>query len=210
MLSTIGRSKGRLLLLAGLTLALGLTVAPSGAYAQGPGAAAAGMSSPLVVQTDKGAVRGTLSGGVREFLGIPYAAPPVGALRWRAPRPAAPWAGVRDATSPGKLCAQFGSPGSGIHARVSYSTAYFDKANRLRDAVDVGTNQLLFAKVFNYVNQVLNVVQPEIYLRPEQPIAMQLANAQEKANSMPPYCTSLSRSSAVIRGARFASVCRSR
>ncbi len=113
MLSTIGRSKGRLLLLAGLTLALGLTVAPSGAYAQGPGAAAAAMSSPLVVQTDKGAVRGTLSGGVREFLGIPYAAPPVGALRWRAPRPAAPWAGVRDATSPGKLCAQFGSPGSG-------------------------------------------------------------------------------------------------
>ncbi len=113
MLSTIGRSKCRLLLLAGLTLALGLTVAPSGAYAQGPGAAAAAMSSPLVVQTDKGAVRGTLSGGVREFLGIPYAAPPVGALRWRAPRPAAPWAGVRDATSPGKLCAQFGSPGSG-------------------------------------------------------------------------------------------------
>ena len=94
----VGRSKCRLLLLASLTLAL------CGAY--GHEAAAAGghrVSSPLVVQTDKGAVRGTLSGGVREFLGIPYAAPPVGALRWRAPRPAAPWAGVRDATSPGKF-----------------------------------------------------------------------------------------------------------
>jgi para-nitrobenzyl esterase len=108
MLSMVGGSKYRLLLLAGLTLAL------SSVYGHEAGAAGApGASSPQVVQTDKGAVRGMVSGGVREFLGIPYAAPPVGALRWRAPRPAAPWAGVRDATSPGKLCAQFGSPGSG-------------------------------------------------------------------------------------------------
>jgi para-nitrobenzyl esterase len=108
MLPMVGGSRCRLLLLASLTLAL------CGAY--GHEAAAAGghrVSSPLVVQTDKGAVRGMFSGGVREFLGIPYAAPPVGALRWRAPRPAAPWAGVRQATSPGNLCAQFGSPGSG-------------------------------------------------------------------------------------------------
>jgi para-nitrobenzyl esterase len=108
MLSMVGGSKCRLLLLASLTLA------PCAVYGHEARAAGTrGASSPLVVQTDKGAVRGMLSGGVREFLGIPYAAPPVGALRWRAPDPAAPWAGIKDATAPGNLCAQFGSPGSG-------------------------------------------------------------------------------------------------
>jgi hypothetical protein len=56
-----------------------------------------------------------------------------------------------------------------------------------KEKLDVATNQLLFAKVFNYVNQVLNVMQPEIYLRPDQPIAMQLANAQEKGQLIPSF-----------------------
>ena len=43
---------------------------------------------------------------VRAFLGIPYAAPPVGDLRWKAPQPAAKWKGVRDATNFGAHCAQ--------------------------------------------------------------------------------------------------------
>ena len=41
---------------------------------------------------------GTTAGTVAEFLGIPYAAPPAGPLRWRPPQPAAHWSGVRDAT----------------------------------------------------------------------------------------------------------------
>ncbi len=45
-------------------------------------------------------------GGGAEFLGIPYAQPPVGKLRWRAPVPAKRWRGVRDATSLGAPCAQ--------------------------------------------------------------------------------------------------------
>ncbi|MFD0533631.1 carboxylesterase/lipase family protein [Actinomadura luteofluorescens] len=59
-----------------------------------------------VVRTEYGAVRGRLDGEVRTFQGIPYAAPPVGALRWRDPRPPARWKGARDATRPGSPCPQ--------------------------------------------------------------------------------------------------------
>ncbi|MGW8730376.1 carboxylesterase/lipase family protein [Streptomyces sp. NPDC055808] len=59
-----------------------------------------------VVRTRDGAVRGSVRDGYRVFDGIPYAAPPVGALRWAAPRPAASWPGVRDATRPAPACAQ--------------------------------------------------------------------------------------------------------
>ncbi|MEV4759608.1 carboxylesterase family protein [Micromonospora sp. NPDC049559] len=59
-----------------------------------------------VVRTDLGTLRGTVDGDRRTFQGIPYAAPPVGALRWRAPQDPAPWSGVRDATAPGRPCAQ--------------------------------------------------------------------------------------------------------
>src|ERR1700733_9820572 len=43
------------------------------------------------------------------FRGIPYAAPPVGDLRWREPQPPAPWTGVRDAARYGDICYQAGS-----------------------------------------------------------------------------------------------------
>ncbi len=62
----------------------------------------------LAVKTDKGKVHGLMSadGRVREFLGIPYAAPPVGSLRWAPPRAAAKWSGVKEATSFGSRCMQ--------------------------------------------------------------------------------------------------------
>ncbi|MGH1565188.1 carboxylesterase/lipase family protein [Mumia sp. DW29H23] len=59
-----------------------------------------------VVRVDGGAVRGTAHDGVEEFRGVPYAAPPLGALRWRAPRTVAPWHGVRDATTFPPVCPQ--------------------------------------------------------------------------------------------------------
>lgn len=64
--------------------------------------------------TASGAVRGTVTTDHREFLGIPYAAPPVGNLRWRMPRPRVPWTGVRDATRPGPVCPQDAPDGSGL------------------------------------------------------------------------------------------------
>lgn len=63
---------------------------------------------PDTVVTQSGPVRGTV-GDVRTFAGIPYAAPPVGDLRWAAPEPAARWRAPRDATKPGSACPQTAS-----------------------------------------------------------------------------------------------------
>lgn len=74
-------------------------------------------AAPLsdVVQTQFGAVRGTRS-DVFAFKGVPYAAPPVGNLRWRPPAPLTPWSDVRDATAYGASCPQ--SAGVMPQARV--------------------------------------------------------------------------------------------
>jgi para-nitrobenzyl esterase len=77
---------------------------------------AAPRTSPLEVATDRGVVVGHARDGVREFLGIPYAAPPVGALRWRPPQPAAAWTAPRDATRRRPACSQ---PEEGYHRDTS-------------------------------------------------------------------------------------------
>lgn len=64
------------------------------------------MNEALPVNTVFGKVRGTIDGSIRAFKGIPYAAPPVGELRFRAPQPSSPWAGVRDAVAYGASCPQ--------------------------------------------------------------------------------------------------------
>ncbi len=57
------------------------------------------MSSPPEVRTAQGVLRGSVVDGVRRFAGVPFAAPPVGDLRWAPPQPPQPWAGVRDAVA---------------------------------------------------------------------------------------------------------------
>jgi para-nitrobenzyl esterase len=71
-------------------------------------ATAALLADPLTIKVEQGKLHGkTINDGkVRAFLGIPYAAPPVGDLRWKAPQPAAKWKGDRDATVYGAHCAQ--------------------------------------------------------------------------------------------------------
>ncbi|MGW1713524.1 carboxylesterase/lipase family protein [Streptomyces sp. NPDC002156] len=66
----------------------------------------AGSAHSLLVRTANGVVRGAATTEGRQFLGIPYAQSPTGALRWQAPRRAADWRGVRDATEYGDYCAQ--------------------------------------------------------------------------------------------------------
>jgi carboxylesterase type B len=62
-------------------------------------------SAPIAV-IDDGVVQGFAVDGIDKFLGIPYAAPPVGQVRWRAPQPPAPWSGVRSATTLPPACPQ--------------------------------------------------------------------------------------------------------
>jgi para-nitrobenzyl esterase len=65
-------------------------------------------AADLRIKTDKGSVEGTLTSDqkVRAFKGIPFAAPPVGNLRWQPPQPAAKWKGVRAAREFGSHCYQ--------------------------------------------------------------------------------------------------------
>jgi len=58
------------------------------------------------IVTSLGPVQGTVSGTVLEVKGVPYAAPPVGNLRWRPPQPATPWTDILEATSFGSECMQ--------------------------------------------------------------------------------------------------------
>ncbi len=80
-------------------LALVLCLAGFPAGAEPPGAAAS-------VRIEQGSLVGIREGDAELFRGIPYAAPPVGALRWRPPQPPASWTGVRPATAFGPACLQ--------------------------------------------------------------------------------------------------------
>jgi len=67
-------------------------------------------AASLLVNTDKGPVQGTAVNGIREFLGIPYAAPPVGDLRWQPPTPHASWTTPLSATQFANHCPQPATP----------------------------------------------------------------------------------------------------
>ncbi len=77
-------------------------------------AMALSLASPLAAQEpaaptvriESGAIAGTVKGDARMFLGVPFAAPPVSALRWKPPAPAPGWRGVRPATASGPACLQ--------------------------------------------------------------------------------------------------------
>ena len=68
--------------------------------------ASAALPRDPLAAVDGGTVRGVAFAGGISFKGIPFAAPPVGPLRWRAPQPVVPWSGVRDARAYASDCMQ--------------------------------------------------------------------------------------------------------
>lgn len=78
----------------------------------GAGIVAVAQPPAPVVKIDSGALQGSVAEGVVSFKGIPFAAPPLGELRWRPPQPVTKWTGVRPATEFGADCMQgrFGPP----------------------------------------------------------------------------------------------------
>ncbi|MGA7148630.1 MAG: carboxylesterase family protein [Microbacterium sp.] len=80
----------------------GITASPA------TGAVGGTSSKSRVVHVDQGNLRGVQANGIRSFRGIPFAAPPVGELRFAAPSEPARWRGVRDATTASPACLQGG------------------------------------------------------------------------------------------------------
>src|SRR5437868_5023880 len=94
-----------------LKLIMSLAVAATGltgahAAAAMPTAAAPACSDGTLVQTDSGPVCGTTGDKITNWLGIPYAAPPVADLRWKPPVRHPGWTSPLQATEPGSVCPQ--------------------------------------------------------------------------------------------------------
>jgi carboxylesterase type B len=96
-------------------------------------------ASGPVAATVSGKVRGLVAGGTDEFLGIPYAAPPVGKLRWQPPQPAAPWSGVRAATRMPPRCPQLknGNGSKSVAENCLYLSVYRPHGTTARDHLPV-------------------------------------------------------------------------
>jgi para-nitrobenzyl esterase len=97
-----------------LAAAIALPAAMASPSASGSTSQPASCTSGTTVSTASGPVCGFVSNGLTEWLGIPYAAPPVGSLRWQPPQPPPPWTTTLQALHYSDACPQSGSePGQG-------------------------------------------------------------------------------------------------
>ena len=85
-----------------------LRIAAIGAAFLGLSLAQASQASPATppVRVTGGMVSGSQDGSLNEYFGVPFAAPPLGELRWRRPQPVVPWKGIRAARAFAPACAQ--------------------------------------------------------------------------------------------------------
>ena len=95
----------------------------------------------LVRHTQYGDVIGYQAKGVESWLGIPFARPPVGSLRWRAPRAPMPWAGVRQGMHYGAKCSQPAVDLLPIHGHLIHAAEY------LKGASYMGSEDCLYLNV---------------------------------------------------------------
>jgi para-nitrobenzyl esterase len=94
------KARGVALLVIGAALTLATAPGVAAAADNGSG------TNSSIVSTESGPVQGFVKNGVAEFLGIAYAAPPVGSLRWMPPQPPQPWTQVRRVSAFAHNCAQ--------------------------------------------------------------------------------------------------------
>ncbi len=80
-------------------------------------------AAPDAIKVDGGQISGTTAGGVRVFKGIPFAAPPVGDLRWKAPQPVVAWTGMKNADAFRPQCVQEPYPAGSPYARPAEATS---------------------------------------------------------------------------------------
>jgi para-nitrobenzyl esterase len=101
-------------------------------------AATCAMSVGAPVKVDQGLLEGTVEDGLSVYRGIPFAAPPVGDLRWRAPQPATKWSGVRKADKFGPQCVQGGAdPSAGPMSEDCLYLNVWSPAKTPKDKVPV-------------------------------------------------------------------------
>src|SRR4029077_15041215 len=98
-MTTGDRSTAALAMIASVIIA----ATPSGSMA------ARQIQQGTLIHLSDGDVQGSQNGTTRQFLGIPFAAPPIGPLRWRPPAPVTPWQGVLQADTFSRPCAQLAS-----------------------------------------------------------------------------------------------------
>ena len=110
--------------MAAIALALGLSVGSSLAPPHAPAA------SDLSINTKEGPVQGLINDGVAEFLGIPYAKPPVGGLRWMPPQGPAKWTSVLKANSSLTPARRSLPWGCSQDPRTSTKTAFISTSSR--------------------------------------------------------------------------------
>ena len=110
---------------AAAALVAGLTVAAVGGASATAHAASPSCTAGTTVQTKDGPVCGVTDDNITSYLDIPYAAPPVGDLRWKSPQPHAPWTTVLQATTAAPECPSPGfPPGSPPAAGTSENCLY--------------------------------------------------------------------------------------